>query len=70
MIEYAPALALAWCRRHLPEAIVLDARLFEKHAKAISATAAIGFVKITKEPQATIASDLSSYLTTWYDQDI
>ena len=70
VIEYDPPLALAWCRRHLPEAIVLDAKLFEKHARAVEQTAHIQFVKIRKEPQATIATDLSRHLSTWYDQEI
>lgn len=61
-LEYDADIARAWCTHKLPKALKLDVRLFEKHAKAIGDTSPIEFVNITKEPQATIATDLSDYL--------
>lgn len=61
-LEYDADVAVAWCMHRLPAALKLDARMFEKHAKAVSETDPVKIVKITQQPQATIASDLSAYL--------
>ena len=58
VLEYDPTVALNYCREHLPNALKLDARAFEKAAKAIP----LAFVEIVETPKATIASDLSAYL--------
>jgi hypothetical protein len=52
---YDDGYALAYAREHLPQALKLDRRVFEKVAKAAHPY----FVNITKEPRATIARDLS-----------
>lgn len=57
-LEYEQADALAYCREHLPNALKLDARAFEKAAKVIP----LSFVDVVEVPKATIASDLSEYL--------
>jgi hypothetical protein len=57
-IEYDTARALTYAREHLPQALKLDAREFEKVAKVLK----LDFVTTHEEPQATIATDLSKYL--------
>jgi hypothetical protein len=51
-------MALIYCRQHLPNALKLDARAFEKAAKVIP----LSFVDVVETPKATIATDLSEYL--------
>ena len=57
-LVYDEVMALIYCRQHLPNALKLDTRAFEKAAKAIP----LAFVEFTETPKATIASDLSAYL--------
>jgi len=57
-LVYDANTALAWAREH-DMALSLDKRAFEKVAKASPPE----FVEIVQEPSATIAVDLSAYLT-------
>ena len=61
-LDYDKDEALHWAQRHLPKALKLDNRFFEKHAKAVSETQPISFVRIYKEPRATISTDLGEYV--------
>lgn len=61
-LNYDERQAIAWCIEHLPQALKLDSRLFEKHARAVAATDPIPFVEIASEAQVAIATDLSAYL--------
>lgn len=58
VLDYEPADALDYAREHLPKALKLDKRAFERAARAIEPD----FVDFTDEPRATIARDLSKYL--------
>jgi hypothetical protein len=58
VLDYDDAYALEYARQHLPQALKLDRRVFEKVAKA----AQPDFVAISKEPRATISRDLSEYV--------
>lgn len=62
VLSYDPDRALAWCKVYLPKALSLNRKIFEKHARAVAETHPVPFVEIRKEPQATIARDLSRYL--------
>jgi hypothetical protein len=53
-VEYDEAEALEHCRAHLPEALVLKRRTFEKVARLVPPS----FVTLRQEPQATIATKL------------
>jgi len=67
LITYEDAAALEFCRKVAPNALKLDRRAFEKIAKlGIEAGGqfAPDFVTVTKEPRASIASDLSPWLPT------
>ena len=55
--DYDPALALKWAKSH-DMALKLDDTAFKKIIKADAPE----FVKVTTEPQATIATDLTEYL--------
>jgi len=57
-LAYDPQAALDYACEHLPKAIKLDKRAFEKAAKAIEPD----FVAFAQEARATIARDLSEYL--------
>jgi len=57
-LVYDEVMALIYCRQHLPNALKLDARAFEKAAKVIP----LSFVDVVETPKATIATDLSEYL--------
>jgi len=61
-LMYEPSWALDWCANHLRVALKLDARLFEKHARAVQETAPIQFVKVDELPQVAISRDLTGYL--------
>jgi len=58
VLDYAPGDALEYARLHLPKALKLDKRTFEKMAKVIEPD----FVTISQEPRVRIARDLSAYL--------
>jgi hypothetical protein len=58
VLEYSPDAALNYARLHLPQALKLDKRTFEKVAKAAS----LDFVQANKRPKVTIARDLSGYV--------
>ena len=67
LITYEDAAALEFCRKVAPNALKLDRRAFEKIAKlGIEAGGQFvpDFVTVTKEPRATIASNLSPWLPT------
>ena len=59
MLDYEPADALDYAREHLPKALKIVKREFEKAAKVLE----LDFVDFTEEPRATIARDLSEYLS-------
>ena len=61
-LQYDKDEALHWSQRHLPKALKLDKRFFEKHAKGVAETQPIPFVQIVEEPRATVSSDLSEYV--------
>lgn len=56
--------AFKWAETSAKELIVLDTRLFEKHALAVAKTVPVPCVEIveSKEDRAQIASDLSAFL--------
>ena len=58
--SYDSQLAKAWCEHRLPDALIVDKKLFEKALKAFEQVP--NFVKVDKTVTATIATDLSSYL--------
>jgi hypothetical protein len=58
-IAYDESQAINYCREHLPKALKLDKRQFEKVAKV----AEPDFVTVKQEPKAYIASDLRTYLS-------
>jgi len=60
LLDYEPADALDYAREHLPAALKLDKRTFERAAKVV----VMDFVATRQEPRATIARDLSEYLPT------
>lgn len=59
VLEYNLGDAMGYAREHLPQALKLDVRTFEKAAKAIE----LDFVRAVKQPRATIARDLSEWET-------
>jgi hypothetical protein len=59
ILEYDPAVALDYCTKHLPKALRLDRRAFEKVAKVLEPD----FVTFCVEPRATILSKLEEYET-------
>jgi hypothetical protein len=59
VLVYTADDALEYAREHLPQALKLDKHVFERVAKAAQPP----FVLFTKEPRATIARDLSEYVT-------
>jgi hypothetical protein len=58
VLVYDSSDALEFARQHVPKALKLDKRTFEKAARVLEPD----FVTVTKEPRATIASDLSAWL--------
>jgi hypothetical protein len=66
VLDYDADEALNYARFYLPQALKLDRRIFEKIAVTLIeefAKAELDFVAISKEPRATIARDLSEYVT-------
>jgi len=61
-LYYSDVLAIAWCWRNLSDAIKLDARTFERHARAVLDTVPLKFVDVHEVPQVTISRDLTEYL--------
>lgn len=61
-LVYYDEQALEFCIENLPNALKLDKRFFEKHAKGVAETQPLNFVTIKEKPTATISSDLSEYL--------
>ena len=57
VLYYASLDAHAYACQHLPKALRLDVKAFEKVAKVAN----LDFVTISEEPRATIARDLSAY---------
>jgi hypothetical protein len=60
-MDYSYDDARKWAQEHLPEAIVLDRRLFESHAQAVAKTQPVPFVNYHSDAQATISTNLSKY---------
>lgn len=58
VLKYDLGRAKDYCIAHLPNALKLDARTFEKAAPALG----LDWVEEAKEPRAEIAGDLSAYL--------
>ena len=58
VLTYRPEDALEYCRQHLPNALKLNVRAFEKVAKV----ADLDFVTIETEPSTRISKDLSEYV--------
>lgn len=71
-LEYDQSAAIVWCESHLPKAVktVLDAKFFEKHAKAVLETDPIPFVQVHYEPQAAISSDLSKFIPSFVPEHV
>ena len=61
VLAYSSDEALRWANEHLPSAIKLDTKLFEKHARAVLNTAPLPFVEVTHEYQTAIASNLAEW---------
>ena len=61
-VDYDPLVARTWCEENLPKALMLDTKLFEKHAKALKETMPIPFVDYYQSPSVRISSDLTDYL--------
>lgn len=61
-LRYDTDEALHWSQHHLPKALKLDKRFFEKHARGVAETQPIPFVEIEENPRATISTDLSEYV--------
>ena len=57
-LDYTDEDAIEYAREHLPKALRLIKRTFEKAAKVLE----LDFVTARKEPRVTIARDLSEYL--------
>jgi len=68
-VAYDLAAAVEYCKAHLPRFVTLDKAAFEKHAKAVVETDPLPCVTYFKEPTATIATDLTSYLPVQTDAD-
>ena len=63
VMHYSEAQAIEWCFHHdLRDALLLDVKLFEKHAKGVQKTAPIPFVTFGKKLKVKIDRDLSAYL--------
>ena len=58
VLGYAISDAIGYCRKHLPKALSLKKRDFEKAAKVLE----LDFVTFRKEPVVRIARDLSEWL--------
>jgi hypothetical protein len=54
--------AHAWCMDHLPKALDLNPSFFEKHAKAVLATAPLEFVQFIPKISIKIKSDLAEFI--------
>lgn len=61
-LDYERDYVFDWCLEHLPLALTINKRFFEKHAKAVSETAPVPGVTIEKIPQATISKNLDPFL--------
>lgn len=57
-LSYDPAVAREWCLTQAPALLMIDKRQFEKVAPSLPGAP----VEVTKEAQATIATDLGEYL--------
>ena len=57
VLDYNVGNAFEYCRQHLPQAVKLDVRTFEKFAKVVPPD----FVTVTKVPRVTIARALEKY---------
>lgn len=57
-ISYDKIAALNWAKIHLPEALTIDVKFFEEHAKAVAATTPIPGVTIAAEPTAQISTGI------------
>lgn len=62
-LEYDPVRALDWARANLPEALTLDRRLFEAHAKGVAKTQPVPVVKVVQQPRVQIVTNLEQTLT-------
>ena len=62
VLKYDLPEALDWARKNLAEALTLDRKLFETHAKGVAKTQPVPVVQIVDEPRVQIASDLEHYL--------
>ncbi len=60
---YGYQAATEWARKNLPAAFTLDTKLFEAYAKSAAKTNPVPCVTIETKPRATIARDLSDYIT-------
>lgn len=56
-LSYTPGAALEYARKHLPQALTLNRREFEKVAKVVE----LDFVRMEDQPRVTIKRDLSEY---------
>ena len=58
--EYDATEAKSWCEQRLPDALIVDKKLFEKTLKAFDKVPE--FVEVKETITATIATDLSEYI--------
>ena len=57
-VIYDAKAALEYARQHIPNAVKLDSRKFEKAALELD----LGFVEVVAEPRAQITQDLTGYI--------
>lgn len=55
-LAYDKIAALNWAKLHLPEALTIDTKFFEEHAKAVANTTPIPGVTLLSEPTAQISA--------------
>ena len=63
-VIYDAKAALEYARQHIPNAVRLDARKFEKAALELD----LGFVEVVAEPRAQIDQDLTGYMDIYKEE--
>ena len=65
-LDYDQEMAFRYCTEHLTTALKMNARKFEKVAKA----AELDFVDFIEDPRPTVARDLSAYEQYWQEESL
>ena len=61
-LNYDEETAFSFCEQHLPAALKLDKKKFEKYVKAMEEVDPVDFVEIVEDPRVFISGDFSEYL--------